>query len=39
MIETIDSIIKIWESEKPVKFEGEYVNFKVINNYVPELDR
>ena len=37
MIETVDSIIKIWESEKPVKFKGDYINFEVINNYVPEL--
>ena len=37
MIETIDSIIKIWQSEKPIKFKGKYVDFKVTDNYIPEL--
>ncbi len=37
MIETIDSIIKIWQTEGPLDFKGNYVNFKVKKNYVPEL--
>ena len=37
MLETIESIIKIWQSEEPVEFKGEYINFKVTSNYIPEL--
>ena len=37
MIETIDAIIKIWESNKPLEYKGEYINFKVKDNFIPEL--
>ena len=37
MIETIEAIIKIWETEESVEYKGEYINFKVNKNFIPEL--
>ena len=37
MLDSIDAILSIWNSNEAVNYKIDFINFKVENNYIPEL--
>ena len=37
MLDSIDAILSIWNSNEALNYKSDFINFKVENNYIPEL--